>query len=387
MNFIPDQDQIEIQIPYLDDARSDEGWQGHTTKESLTKLKSQIYSEITLLGGTVTRFIRGTYQINNKSRPGVQLIYEIIGPDGLVFKGKIDIAGLPWRAPYGGKKHHGGYAKVEKNKRDLSLRMALYNVREALRAMRILQMLSPGYAERMARQLAGRYGYQEYPYHFDVTLHPDKLNQPFKWKKPRRIFVCSMGDLFHEDVPDNFINSMLNVMLRNKQHIYQVLTKRPQRMRTFIRMQESYFLHTHDCLFRDMFRNLWLGVTTENQKTADERIPILLSTPAAVRFVSVEPMLEQIDLLQAQGLSKYVSGGGCSNLPLRMGVESNGLDWIINGGETGHGAREMKAEWAWNLYNQCKAADVPFFFKKPGDAFQGGDLPTVREYPKKSGDE
>ena len=146
MTFVPDKENGADEVPYLDDARSSEGWQGHTTKESFAKLKAQICSEIALLGGIVTRFIKGTYQINSKNRPGIQLIYEVTRSDGFIFNGKIDIAGLPWRAPYGGKKYHGGYAKVEESKRDLSLRMALYNVREALRAMRILQVLSPSYS-------------------------------------------------------------------------------------------------------------------------------------------------------------------------------------------------------------------------------------------------
>jgi len=201
-----------------------------------------------------------------------------------------------------------------------------------------------------------------------VRSSKQTFNAPLKWKESAKVFTCSWSDFFIAEA-DQWRDEAMEIIAKTPHLTYLILTKRPERM-------NKYFKNNF------ILSNLWLGVTTENQKTADERIPILLSTPAAVRFVSVEPMLEQIDLLQAQGLSKYVSGGGCSNLPLSTGVESNGLDWVICGGETGYGAREMKAKWAWNLYNQCKAADVPFFFKKPGDAFQGGELPNIREYPE-----
>jgi len=249
------------------------------------------------------------------------------------------------------------------------------------------------YAERMARRLASRYGYQEYPYHFDVTLHPDKLNQPLKWKKPRRIFVCSMGDLFHIEVPIEYVLKVFNIMQLCPHHTFQVLTKRPRIMKDTIEeiqgKNADYFYNTHP--------NVWLGATAENQKTADERIPILLKIPATIRFVSVEPMLNKIELNRETMVYcprcshvyfdsfQWSSCPNCNAPPLsqRDGrTFLSYLDWVICGGETGYGAREMKAEWAWNLYNQCREADVPFFFKKPGDAFQGGELPNIREYPK-----
>jgi len=225
------------------------------------------------------------------------------------------------------------------------------------------------YAERMARRLAGRFGYQEYPYHFDVTYHEDKLKLPYKWKKPRRVFVCSMGDLFHENIDFQYTKKIWKVMAENNQHVFQILTKRPEQMFKFIR----WLAGADDISIAEFPQNVWVGVTAENQKTADERIPILFKTPAAVYFVSIEPMLEPISF-------HWVNW-----FPIKDYNHLDGLcqlDWLICGGETGPGAREMKAEWAWSLYNQCREANVPFFFKKPGDAFEGGSLPLVREYPR-----
>jgi len=221
------------------------------------------------------------------------------------------------------------------------------------------------YAERMAKRLAGKYGYPEQPHHFDVTLHPDKLNQPAKWKKPRRIFVCSMGDLFHEDVNFEYVLKVWKVVAENNQHTFQVLTKRPEQMLKFV----QWLAGADHISIAEFPQNVWVGITAENQKTADKRIPLLLRVPAAVRFVSVEPMLEPVDI---SGYYLDFYGQGRKEM----------IDWAICGGETGPGAREMKAEWAWNLYHQCKDARVPFFFKKPGDAFQGGELPNIREYPE-----
>jgi protein gp37 len=231
------------------------------------------------------------------------------------------------------------------------------------------------YAERIAKRLAGHYGYPEQPHHFDVTLHPDKYNQPEHWKKPRMIFVCSMGDLFHENIPAEYIINIFEMMAFCKQHTFQVLTKRPKRMFDVLYGKEgNYFLGGGD-----YFDNIWLGVTAENQEAADERIPWLLKMPAAVKFVSVEPMLEAIDIRQYLSQWHFI---GTRAKPFR-------LDWVICGGETGHGAREMKAEWAMDLLEQCKDADVPFFFKKAGDAFNETRssftlreiLMKTREYP------
>lgn len=259
------------------------------------------------------------------------------------------------------------------------------------------------YAERMARRLGGRYGYPEAPNHFRVTLHPDRLDQPYHWRKPRKVFVCSMSDLFHEDVPKEFIFQVLSTITWNGPaylyqtvddpegnfwpgHIFQILTKRPERMKEIIEEfrsiiedfggVEGQILEWYQLEYGSILPHLWLGVTAEDQETADERIPWLLKTPAAVRFVSVEPMLSNVSL------------EGFDGTTYRPWLDYKAwkvlIDWVICGGETGPGAREMKAEWAQNLYRACQQAGVPFFFKKPGDAFEDdtADLPLIREYPK-----
>ena len=206
------------------------------------------------------------------------------------------------------------------------------------------------YARRMAQRLKGRYGYPEDD-PFRVTFHPDKLDEPLKWKKPRMIFVCSMGDLFHEDVPYHWITNILNIAHICYRHTFLILTKRPQNAVEYFKKRLSMW----------PFRNVWLGVTAENQQRADERVPILLQIPAAKRFVSIEPMLGPVDV----------------SYPLNGGPEQNGygewyqtfppLDWVILGGETGPGARPMHPDWARSVRDQCQAADVPFFFKHWGE--------------------
>lgn len=181
------------------------------------------------------------------------------------------------------------------------------------------------------------------------TFHPDRLDKPLHWSKPRRIFVCSMSDLFHEAFTDARRDAVMERVLDAPQHTYMVLTKRPEAMR-------RYFTGEGPWPHIVKQGNLWLGVTAENQQRADERIPILLDTPAAVRFVSVEPMLSAVRL------TPWLHGWHSSFLNGPRG----GLDWVILGGETGPGARPMQPEWALDVYRQCKAADVPFFFKKWG---------------------
>jgi protein gp37 len=198
----------------------------------------------------------------------------------------------------------------------------------------------------------------------------DKLDEPIRWKKPRRIFVNSMSDLFHDGVSDVFIADVFAAMACAPQHTFQVLTKRPQRMQQLL---------TSD-LFAELFeqslalvcddeptlpqRHIQLGVSVEDQAAADARIPLLLQTPAAVRFLSVEPLLGPVDL---PGLVYYGTESSGGIQPLREKGYSQ-IDWVIVGGESGHGARLMKAEWAQSLRDQCQAAGVPFFFKQWGGA-------------------
>lgn len=210
---------------------------------------------------------------------------------------------------------------------------------------------SPGcsrcYAERMAHRLAGRYGYPEAPNQFNVTLHPDKLNEPLTWRKPSMIFVDSMGDLFHKDVPNEFILRVLTVIALAQQHTFQILTKRPARMLDFIGSLEARL--EAGLVFPAApwpLPNLWLGISAENQAAADERIPWLLQTPAAVRFVSVEPMLGRIDLTEG------------------LALRGPSLDWVICGCESGPKARETELDWVRTLAEQCSNAKVPFFLKQ-----------------------
>ena len=144
------------------------------------------------------------------------------------------------------------------------------------------------YAERMSSRLAGRYGYPEAPHEFDVTLHHDRLGQPLRWKKPRRIFVCSMSDLFHDDVPFTFIVQVFDKMHIAPQHTYQVLTKRPRRMEAFIKAHEAWYASP-------IPDNVYLGVSVENQAAANERREYLRQISAVVKIVSYEPALGPMD--------------------------------------------------------------------------------------------
>jgi len=210
-----------------------------------------------------------------------------------------------------------------------------------------------------------------------VTLHPERLNEPLKWKTPRRVFVCSMGDLFHEDVHPYDIMRIFNVMEKAKQHTFLVLTKRPEKMLEFYKrlrpgnvIPGPYFSITgigegwagSPPRLPD---NIWLGITAENQQRANERIPILLQIPAAVRFVSVEPMLGPVDLSLSDGVDLSMSVG--TGLKPGKSYLINSLDWVICGGETGPGARPMHPDWVRSLRDQCQAAGVPFFFKQWGE--------------------
>ena len=169
---------------------------------------------------------------------------------------------------------------------------------------------------------------------FDVVLVRDNLDIPIKWKRPRMIFVNSMSDLFHEKVPDEFIKKVIQVMLRARQHIYQVLTKRPERMRDFLQKNfPNMELHPH----------IWWGVSVENKKQGLPRIDTLRQTPAALRFLSCEPLLEDL---------------GPMNLSF--------IDWIIVGGESGPNARPIKPEWVRSIRDQAEKRSIPFFFKQWG---------------------
>ncbi len=202
--------------------------------------------------------------------------------------------------------------------------------------------ISPGckncYAERMARRLAGRYGYPEAPRHFDVTLHPDKLGVPLRRKKPTMYFVCSMGDLFHEDVAEHIIWSVIEIAWQARWHTFQILTKRPDRMLEVL-TRSSWWNN-------DTPPNMWLGVTAENQEWWERRRDAFFATPAALHYVSYEPALGPLVF---------------SDDDLQQ------LSWVIVGGESGPRARLMHPDWARGIRDQCQASGVPFFMKSWGE--------------------
>lgn len=218
-----------------------------------------------------------------------------------------------------------------------------------------------------------------------VALVDTALDLPLRWKKPRRIFVNSTSDLFHEAVPDDWIDQIFAVMALAPQHTFQVLTKRPERAREYLAhltskvgdlwnpLASSRLLSAGDTAVRnstvDTFQtvrgwplpNLWLGTSVEDQATANARIPHLLATPAAIRFISAEPLLGPLDLTECPR----------DDALLGYAPDENGdrhkLDWVIAGGESGPGARPIHPDWARSLRDQCVAAGVPFFFKQWGE--------------------
>jgi len=203
--------------------------------------------------------------------------------------------------------------------------------------------VSPGckncYAERMAKRLKamGVAQYQnvvdEKGWTGEILMSPGKTLQiPWHWENPRMIFVCSMSDLFHEQVKFEWIDTIFITIKSSPQHTFQILTKRAERM-------AEYFST------RAVPDNVWVGVTAEDQQRADERIPYLLQVKAKVRFVSVEPMLGPVELWAFIGVN-------------------NGIHWVICGGESGTGARPMNPDWARRLRDQCRITEVPFFLKQ-----------------------
>lgn len=217
----------------------------------------------------------------------------------------------------------------------------------------------------------------------NILLVPEELKAPLTWKKPCRVFVNSMSDLFHEDVPDSFIDQVMRAMANTKRHTYQVLTKRPARMLAYLsgwwnRCYQSF--ETGESIPVTPCPHIWFGVSVENQDAADERIPLLLQTPAAVRFISAEPLLGTVDLKPHLW---SVSSATCRHETRRTcGLPM--LDWTIVGGESGPGARPCDVAWIRSITDQCKAAGVSCFVKQLGgyvvdrnDAGFEGDEPTA----------
>jgi len=192
-----------------------------------------------------------------------------------------------------------------------------------------------------------------------VTLHPDRLSTPLHWRKPRRVFVNSLSDLFHDDVPTAFIHDIFAVMAASSAHTFQILTKRPARMASVL--NSEYFpagFRQDYGEFEWPLPNVWLGVSVEDQEAANLRIPKLLETPAAVRFLSCEPLLGPVDLRLPE-VYRDIDGN--------LDAGRRRFEWVIVGGESGPGARPMHPDWARSLCGQCVAAGVPFFFKQWGE--------------------
>jgi protein gp37 len=184
---------------------------------------------------------------------------------------------------------------------------------------------------------------------------PSALEKPFHWKKPRKIFVCSMGDLFHESVPFEWIDQIFMIIAQLSRHTFQILTKRPDVMLKYFSRFKFKLFDTWE--YEWPLNNVWLGVTTENQEQADKRISILLQIPAKVRFISCEPLLNEIHI------ERYLISGA-DGFPEEMDKYHDWIDWVIVGPETGPKARPMQKEWIDNLAIQCLNFDVPFFDKK-----------------------
>lgn len=282
--------------------------------------------------------------------------------------------------------------------------------------------ISPGclncYALTMAKRLKGM-GQAKYQTDgdprtsgpgFGVAVHPDSLTEPLRWKKPRKVFVNSMSDLFHARVPREFLARVFAVMAATPQHTYQVLTKRPDRAAriltdlctcgngcvpgTHFRSEMEWAATSHSPTYVPGLEhgiyhrsgwplpNVWIGTSVENQKYADLRIPALLNTPAAVRFLSCEPLLGPVDLwgplVPGRGrpkLTYWLDGRpgwgpeqtddrGCVFQGMAVGPR---IDWVIVGGESGPRARAMHPQWARTIRDQCEHSGVPFFFKQWGE--------------------
>lgn len=197
--------------------------------------------------------------------------------------------------------------------------------------------ISPGCTHCYAATFAERFrGVPGHPYEqgFDLRLVPEKLTEPLRWPTARRVFVNSMSDLFHADVPDRYVLDVARVMQLAPWHTFQVLTKRSERQRDML---------SGPLRFAAELPNAWWGVSVENRRDGLPRINHLRSAPATLRFLSIEPLLEDLG-------------------PLNL----DGIHWVIVGGESGHGARPMEADWVLHIRDQCDAAGVPFFFKQWG---------------------
>jgi protein gp37 len=212
------------------------------------------------------------------------------------------------------------------------------------------------YAETFAERFRGVEGHP-YQQGFDIRLVPEKLAEPLKWRTPRMIFVNSMSDLFHEEVPEEYIRAVAEVMVTANWHTYQVLTKRSDRLQKLL---------NGSLRFAGQVEHIWWGVSVENRKYGLPRVHHLREAAAAIRFLSVEPLLEELG-----------------------DIDLRGIHWVIVGGESGPGARPMKKEWAVSVRDQCHRHGVPFFFKQWGGVRKSAagrklDGKTYDDFPARS---
>jgi protein gp37 len=219
--------------------------------------------------------------------------------------------------------------------------------------------ISPGckhcYAETFAERFRGVRGHP-YEQGFDLRLVPEKLTEPFRWRSPRLVFVNSMSDLFQDGVPEEYVEAVCNVMVAANWHTYQVLTKRSEKLRDLLGGKLRFAAEQ---------AHIWWGVSVEDRKFGLPRVEHLRQAAATMRFLSIEPLLEDIGILDLSGIS-----------------------WVIVGGESGPGARPMRKEWVVSIRRQCRASLVPFFFKQWGGVRKvkyGRELDgrTYNEYPKR----
>ena len=219
------------------------------------------------------------------------------------------------------------------------------------------------YAKRLFPRVYGRAG----PAHTksdrqfsDVQIHPERLDKPLRWRKPRRVLVCSMGDLFHKDVLDQYIATVFGVMASCPRHTFLIITKRPGRMRRWMQRAAGYPPHE--------FANIWLGVSASTQADIETVVPDLLATPAAMRYLNLEPLLERVDLRDAVDRCSWYCDHGDGNAdhggrPVGH-IPERGVDWVIVGAESGPKRRPMEIDWARSVVAQCRIVGVPVFVKQ-----------------------
>lgn len=211
----------------------------------------------------------------------------------------------------------------------------------------------------------------------EVRLNEQWLDLPMRWTRPRMIFVCAHGDLFHEAVPDEWIDRVFAVMHETPQHTYQVLTKRPRRMASYLRDRIRHkpmlvpvgngILGYHPFNSELHYpRHIWLGTSVSDQASADTRIPWLQACPAHVRFISAEPLLGRIDLRRIHCTETGLTVDCLTGETIGTRLLANPIHWVIVGGESGPSARPMHPKWARGLRDQCQEAGIPFFFKQWG---------------------